>query len=607
MKNKSLFSNVFKILILAILSIFLEYGFVLAKRIYFGQQKSFEVDNFYYNENEISFNLNNQYVDKIELKYLTNEDVNFSLLYTLKDKKQIIVNEVFDNEIDKQVINVKSYVKKIRITGNKLNRVSIKKIFINNYIRFNYLVCTYIFSALLLLYICYYGMKKGIKKDNIHRYYFAIGLIIGSLFILLEPSSTYYSWDDQIHFANMYQLRGGNIKWNIGEFSMIDENPVGRNSINSYEDFINQRTYLNHDMKTVYTSSIGRMITYSKLVYIPSAIGYYIAKLLGFPFSICFRMGKFMILLSYLLIMSYAIKISKIGKKILIVLGLIPSCMFLATQYSYDSAVISGLTLASVLLINWFVDKNSVVNFKNILVFILALLYASFTKGVYIPLLFLFLFVPKNRFKNNKTSKQIKIFCMILLLLIMYTFVMPSFGNSAVAGDIRGGDTSVSGQIAWIMSNPINYIILLCKNMFIDHIDYYVGPNAFIFFAYLGYLNNWCYYVFALLLLFIIITEKNDYKLKIKDRILFLIIIQGIISLIWTALYLSFTPVGKNYIDGVQPRYFLPLLYVLLVCIKKPILKINISEKKYNLIIFFISIVVSMVSIYQLILVKICL
>ena len=85
-----------------------------------------------------------------------------------------------------------------------------------------------------------------------------------------------------------------------------------------------------------------------------------------------------MILLSYALIMGYAIKISKIGKRLLCVIGLIPTSMFLASEYSYDPAVMSGITLAMVILINWFLDKKEKITFKTMFIFIASILYASF-------------------------------------------------------------------------------------------------------------------------------------------------------------------------------------------------------------------------------------
>ena len=605
MKNRSIFSVLIVILLLAGIAILFEGGIVFFKSLSISNNDSFVIDDFSNDGNIINIKLDNKYVEKIELSYSTNDDVAFDVISVDKNNNSIVVHENFDNEIKKQVINIKKYVKKISIESNDLNNVKINKIYVDNHIRFNYLVCFYIYSCFLLIYVMYYMIKNGCNNKNIHRYFFVVGLIVGLVFIILQPSTTYYSWDDQIHFSNVYELHGGNVNWNIGEFSMVDASPIGRGTIYSYEDYLNQKKFLNHSTRIVYNTSVGRMITYSKLVYIPASIGYYVSKLLGFPFSVCFRIGKVMILLSYLLIMSYAIKISKIGKKLLVVLGLIPSSMFLATQYSYDPAVISGSVLASVLLVNWFADKRSVVDFKTMSLFLFALLYASFVKGVYIPILLLFLFVPKSRFKSVKTCRYVKIFSLILLLLIMYTFVMPTVGNGAIAGDARGGDTSVAGQISWILGHPFDYTIILFKNML--NVNYYFGVGAFIFFAYIGTLNNYVYYLFLGLLVFIILTENNKYKLKFGNKLLFLVITFGIIVLIWTALYLSFTPVGKGFIDGVQPRYFLPLLYLIFVCFEKPVLNFKISEKMYNSIVFVVPIIVLMVSIFQLILVKMCL
>lgn len=53
------------------------------------------------------------------------------------------------------------------------------------------------------------------------------------------------------------------------------------------------------------------------------------------------------------------------------------------------------------------------------------------------------------------------------------------------------------------------------------------------------------------------VVDKKTNLIKYKIVDLFIILI--VILLIWTSLYLSFTPVGANVIDGVQSRYYIPL------------------------------------------------
>ena len=49
--------------------------------------------------------------------------------------------------------------------------------------------------------------------------------------------------------------------------------------------------------------------------------------------------------------MSYAIKITNIGKKLISFIELMPSSIFFATQYSYDPSVTVGITLGIVVLL----------------------------------------------------------------------------------------------------------------------------------------------------------------------------------------------------------------------------------------------------------------
>ena len=85
-----------------------------------------------------------------------------------------------------------------------------------------------------------------------------------------------------------------------------------------------------------------------------------------------------------------------------------------------------------------------------------------------------------------------------------------------------------------------------------------------------------------------------------------MLITLGVIVLIWTALYLSFTPIGYTTINGVQPRYFLPLLFPLLICLGSSKFKVKISDKIYNFIVLVIPAIVIFIAVYQLIIINYC-
>ena len=607
-KNKLTNCFVYIILIL-IVSFIIEEGYVIIKNFYISKK-----DNNIINVSDIANGKNilkgdnNQYIEKLEIYYKAENDVDFKVIYTKKNgKKEYEIIERFDNEINKQVINIKSNVNSLKIISDNLSDANIYKLSINNHVMFNIYVYFYLVVVFILCYLLYYMYKFGIEEKFLNRYFMIVALLSGSVFIILQPSTTYYSWDDQIHFKNTFELFGGNFNYSIGEFSMIDGRPVGLRSVGTIEERIIQNDYLNKKEFSNYTTSSSRFITYSKYFYIIPAIGYNLGKILNLPFSICFRLGKFMILLSYVLIMGYAIKICKTSKKLLCVVGLIPTNIFLASQYSYDPIVTSGLTLAFVILLNLFIDKNEKVDFRKLLIFIISILVASFVKAVYIPFLLLIFLVPKDRFLNSKLKWYTCAMCIILFLLVLYTFVAPTVVNPSVVGDTRGGDTSIAGQLFLILHHPLNYSIILFKSIIINSFDYLIGVSSLINYSYLGYLSGNLFYLYFILIMFIALTENSNKQINGKYKIGIVIVSFVIIVLIWTALYLSFTPVGYDGIFGVQARYYLPFVFPLLICLNNNKIKSSINDKYTNLFVFGVPSFVLMCSIYEVILLHFCL
>lgn len=567
--------------------------------------KNYEINDIENNKKSIDIKLEKNYIHKLRIQYDTLSDVPITIQYLELDyynkNQKSEQSDIFDNEVQELISNFDNTVSEIHIIYDNQYSIKINNIMIDNRFQLNGFRILFIFSCFVLIYLFYLFYKEGFKTEKIYKYYFIISMIIGTTSIILQPSATYYSWDDQIHFKNVYEMKAGNLQWDIGEFSMIDATPLGRDSINSIEEQIQQFKYYDLKQQSTYQSIGGRFISYNKIAYIPSAIGYHFCDKIGLPFVVCFKFGKIINLFAFAMIMAYAIKISKVGKRLLSVIGLLPSVMFLACQYSYDPAVISGITLALVILINWFIDRNCKVNFKSMLLFIVSILYGCFPKAIYIPLILLFLFIPQSRFQDKKQCRILKGGIFIICLFILYTFISPA-NLSSTNGDLRGGNTSVSSQIKLIFSYPIGYIRILKDTMFDSFFSMMLGRGSLGGYAYLGDISYNCYYLILLTLLFVGLTDTNEKQLKLHQKILIIVVILGIITLIWTALYLSFTPVGFTTINGVQPRYFIPFIFPFLMCMQSSKIKNKICEKKYNTIVLLIMSLVLLISIYQLVL-----
>ena len=376
--------------------------------------------------------------------------------------------------------------------------------------------------------------------------------------------------------------------------------------VNGDHDHSPQSGYLqekNYEIITVKEKS-SDFVDYSKRAYLPQAFGLKLGRTVGLPFLQTIWLGKFFNLLVYSLIFSLSIKYAKFGKRALLCVGLLPTSLFLAASYSYDAFVTAFLMLGLVMILNELADREAELNWKCITVGVFAMILGSFSKAVYIPLLLLLCFIPKEKFRNGKQRK------FFVLTVMMSSFVLPALGNVVgnidTAGDSRGGNTSVTRQIMYILGAPFAYIKLLLETMANSVGEYFLGYKSRTFFGYMGGNRENLYLLSVVLTVFVTVTGENKIRLNRKMKIMMGVILTGVAALIWTALYLDFTPVGAEMINGVQPRYYIPLMFPVMLLFSSDRIKCEINELRYNRIVLLTNLVILSGCIYSLILLPFC-
>ena len=68
--------------------------------------------------------------------------------------------------------------------------------------------------------------------------------------------------------------------------------------------------------------------------------------------------------------------------------------------------------------------------------------------------------------------------------------------------------------------------------------------------------------------------EEHKYQFNLKNALWIILIVLGVMTLTQIALYVGFTPIGAEFIGGIQGRYYIPTYILLLLCL---------CRKKYNL------------------------
>lgn len=477
--------------------------------------------------------------------------------------------------------NLNKKVTSVEITLNKPENAELTAVSCSNKFEINKYRVLFFLAAFSLLY-CLLFEKKIYKKLE---WLFAVYALIFGLLLIFYVQPVKNSWDEQIHFDNAYKLSfTKNIDWTEAALNIKNINTV---TCNTKAEYAELREYMNQAGKVhVYTEKKENIVpSYTVLAYVPQAIFLKLGRIFHFSFSLMYAFGKIGNLLLYISVMFWAIKIAKIKQLFLLFLTLMPTNLFLASSYTYDTVVFSFFTLGCVIWVNEMFFYESKTSAKKIIFMILLFTIGSFSKAVYIPIILLVTLLPALKELPRKSRVAICTGIFLVFILVMITFVLPTLTSTvtrdlSLGGDARGGDTNIVGQMISMIKHPWASIKLMLGNITsldnfrnlgsVDRDNFFFGNLLFLNLAELGILTDkWS----ALLIpLFIILCFNKDenrksHVLEKWDVIVVSFSIVVTIALVWLALYLSFTPVGSETIVGVQARYYMPLIYLLVALI----------------------------------------
>ena len=566
------------------------------------------------NTRVITINFEKKYVKRIRVKYKTNSQrssnaVNFIELFTFDiygNPSVEIDYTQFPYGMNTLVKNIDKRVDKIKINiSSDYDDISIDSVEVVNTFSFNWIRFICILLVCISLTIIYL-LRKSLSK-KLELFFVIISLCVGLMLIIVIPSTTSISWDDKTHFNTAYTMFDDNICYTDSYYYATMNRGLTWSIPESYEEHLLLNEYLNSNNKCNKNDEFknqNSVISISDYAYVPSGLVIKLCKVLNVPFSLMFKLGKLITLLIYTFVGYITIKNAKIGKKLLFVILLLPTNLFLATQYSKDAYITPFLALGVSTFINICV-ANDKVNLKSIMIMVLSILFASGAKMVYIPLLLLLLFIPKNKFKNNKQSLLVKTIIILLLLICMKVFLLPNISvGGSINYDINGVNRSSGGQVANILEQPVSFARVFVSAFVSFTSTYFVRVEALANFHSYKVLTPAIYYLLLFVFLFVIFTGENSkYKIPTKIKLILLILSTLIICFIMGSMYLYYSSVGSITVDGVQPRYFLPLFYPVLLLFNNSIVKVKISENKYNIILILSLMFISIYYIFDNILI----
>jgi len=424
---------------------------------------------------------------------------------------------------------------------------------------------------------------RSLKSIKPHLFFLFISLFSGIAFLIITPP--FQVADEINHFYKAYQISNGIL------FSETKDNRLGgyvpKSFIEITKPFLGLRWDRNvkTNLKTIQEQlsvpldedektfvDFPNTALYSPISYIPQSVSIFILKNLNLPALIIFYGARLFTLLTWILCIWLAIRITPIFKWLFTLLALLPMSIFTNMSLSADvvTNIFAFLFIAYLLKVVFQEKDFDLKNYWQII--FLTILIAS-AKIVYTPLILLFALIPLKKFKS---IKNFSIQYVVLLILGFGTALLWSISinslyipydeyNSVYRNGIdlvRCG--SIHGQTDYILTHDFYIIKVFVNSMYYAFDMYYQG-----YIGTFGWLDTklpiWIIHTSYIAILFTAIFENNKKpSFNNFQRIVILSSLVAAIALLLLSIHLTWDCIGADRIS-VQGRYFIPIFPLLFI------------------------------------------
>lgn len=423
-------------------------------------------------------------------------------------------------------------------------------------------IWVYVWTFLILAFVSLFIFKSELFENKVESIVFLLIMLLGGTTILTSPPTVGVSWDDEVHYSRVLDIANAfnGIDYeadnkNIAEYADRIYNGIGYDR-NSRKEYVNELNKLYAEKKVAKYESENFIISY--IAYIPAALGIIVGRGLHLKYEYIFMFGRLFNLLFYAFVIYKAMKKVKYGKMLIAIISMIPSLIFMASSFGYDSWINSLVILGYAYFFSIMQDDK--VDNTDAAVMILAIMFGCFAKAIYFVLFLPLFFIPKQKFRNEKQRKYYYIALTLAVLVLIVSFVYPMLFQTDSMSDIRGGaDVDAKGQIFFILQHPLQYAKILLGFL----VEYLRIENCW-YFQYLAYPGKGKYWGIILVTLAVVAFIDRNPERNTRGGLMRVMVFLAVVCsmvLVPTALYICFTPVAANTVLGCQYRYIFPVMY----------------------------------------------
>ncbi len=460
----------------------------------------------------------------------------------------------------------------------------------------------YILLVALLAIVFIYFARTDSDNKKLERIYLPVGIILGIVFSLIIPVAAapdeIYHMD--ISYALSNQLMGIE---ETGEFLTMRYDDA------NYQFAIREmdRTDYNEEYRGLFAkaqntelvSSVNVARSAPKFLYIFSALGITLGRLLGLSTVMMYLLGRWFNVLAFSLAVFYAIKKIPFGKAVVFIWAILPIMLQQSMSYSYDciinalSILVISITLNLMYGMVYEIKKSERKDEKlpkwfrilmqpKVIILILSCILLIPCKGHALlplsvfPVILLIKYIKNNRSKISDIRARLKPWlkwtlriglalacvCVVVVGAVIIRRLLATADNAKYIE--WAGENGYT--IGYLLKNPVQIVIILVNTLNL------CGEVLFrqMIGCSLGWLdiNISIIYVLPFAFLLAIASAKREGEtqpITLGQKIWMWLVFVGVCGLASLGMLLEWTPISASYIAGIQGRYFLPALTLLLI------------------------------------------
>lgn len=430
-----------------------------------------------------------------------------------------------------------------------------------------------VFAAFELMSIGFYYLVF-VRRTRIERVFLYTILCLGLLYnVILTP---YMTPDESYHIDMSYrhsntllgiESAGENKCWKRTDDAETEftSNP----SLENYKQIYDGLTHPFAKDASLIEADATSTTEAPMILYLPAVLGMTAARLLGLGTVPMLLLARFCSLLFFAIMTWLGMRRLPFGKTTLFLLAILPMNLQQCTSFSYD-AVITGTIFLYICYCLSFAWGEKPLQSRDILVMgILAIVFIYGKSGIYLPVALLALLIPAKRFGG----KKLRWICLAgLLLLPVLSFinkntVAVNYLTTVTTATATVGSSMTSAYtIGYFLSQPLELIRILANTL--------SDKTSFYLMSLVGQKMGWVeieisevipFLFWVLLILSVMKTKEEPLYVRLGQKCWIALVGAACIGIILAGMLLTWTPYGNVSIEGVQGRYFLPLMPALLL------------------------------------------